>query len=104
MDDPLFASAGFRCIAFSVGNAHEGMEKGRNLGFKGEHFAAEGVLEADRPGMKGQALLAFCSFSVLPVAHNRVPDAGQMHPYLVLSARQQINLQQAQLFDCFSTL
>ena len=78
-----------------IGNANQCVEIGWYLRFKREHFAAEGVFEADRPGMKGQTLLGAGCFSILPVADNRVPDAGQMNPYLMLPAREQINLQQS---------
>ena len=78
-----------------IGNANQGVEIGWYLRFKREHFAAEGVFEADRPGMKRQTLLDAGCFSILLVAYNRVPDTGQMHPYLVLPAREPIHLQQS---------
>lgn len=78
-----------------IDNANQRVEIGRHLRFERKHFAAEGVFEADRPGMQRQTLLEAGCFSILPVAYNRVSDPGQMHPYLVLSAREQINLKQS---------
>ena len=52
-------------------------------GFKGELLIAEGVSEGKRSGMKRQACTGFIPFSIPPVSHHRVSDAGEVYADLM---------------------
>ena len=46
--------------------------------------------------MERQPLVGRFRIPVLPVAHDRMASVGQVYAYLVLPARQQVNLQQSE--------
>jgi len=59
--------------------------------------AGEGVFEGNGYGVEREALVGGIFFSVLLVADNRVPVLGQVHANLILSAGDEINLEQTEL-------
>ncbi len=68
---------------------------------KSQPLAAEGVPEGDRPGVKCETGVGLLRAAILPVAHDGMSDTGEMHPDLVLPARQQVHFQQGKFLRLF---
>ena len=52
------------------------------------------MLEGYRPGVKRHARLRIVFFPILCISDDRMPDAGQVNPYLILPAGQEDQFQQ----------
>src|SRR5271157_1156034 len=95
----------FRCIglldAYLIQTTNQFVEIHGHFRFKSELCTAKGVLEGNQYRMKCQTFVGVIPFSILLVSHHRVSNIGQMYAYLVLSTRQQMNVQQSKVFCLF---
>ena len=75
-----------------------------HFGFKSHLFAAGGVFEGNRFGMKRQTPVPILGFTIFTIAYDRMPLISQMDTYLILPAGQKIYLQQTKLLGLFKHL